>query len=242
MSTDPLAADFTSWSPYNYVLGNPVMFIDPDGRSASPIYDMDGIYLGTDDQGSNGEAIVMEKSQFSQGMSHDKATEIGTAASEACASDCISTEASERISSHYDTRPEVHAEVPNETDYLNREFIDMADGTSKMLYDNKWIPAMTEAEYAARKVETAGRQRPTTSRGASAIGRYEIESARTAALYGAAGGAEGAAAVEKLARGKARRPNPYAMIAAAIMNAYKASYSINQRMEAHDKVVRSKRQ
>jgi hypothetical protein len=30
---DPLAADFAEWSAYNYVLGNPVMFIDLDGRN-----------------------------------------------------------------------------------------------------------------------------------------------------------------------------------------------------------------
>ena|GEM_PF-5838809 len=33
-SLDPLAADFASWPPYNYVLGNPVILIDPDGRAA----------------------------------------------------------------------------------------------------------------------------------------------------------------------------------------------------------------
>ena len=32
-SVDPLAADYASWSPYNYVMGNPVLLIDPDGRS-----------------------------------------------------------------------------------------------------------------------------------------------------------------------------------------------------------------
>jgi hypothetical protein len=33
LSLDPLAAKFPEWSDYNYVLGNPVMFVDPDGRS-----------------------------------------------------------------------------------------------------------------------------------------------------------------------------------------------------------------
>jgi len=33
LSVDPLAADYASWSPYNYVMGNPISYIDPDGRS-----------------------------------------------------------------------------------------------------------------------------------------------------------------------------------------------------------------
>lgn len=36
LSLDPLAADFAGWSPYNYAFGNPVAFVDPNGRSPWP--------------------------------------------------------------------------------------------------------------------------------------------------------------------------------------------------------------
>ncbi|MGE0562528.1 MAG: RHS repeat-associated core domain-containing protein [Flavobacteriales bacterium] len=32
LSLDPRAREFANWSPYNYVLGNPISLIDPDGR------------------------------------------------------------------------------------------------------------------------------------------------------------------------------------------------------------------
>ncbi len=70
---DPLAEERSWLSPYNYVQNNPINRVDPTGMLDNPIYDEDGNFLGTDDKGLQGKAIVMNKDNFTQGMSHQEA-------------------------------------------------------------------------------------------------------------------------------------------------------------------------
>ena len=73
LSVDPMADKYPSISPYAYCAWNPVRLVDPDGKEIAPIYDRWGNFLGTDDQGLKGKAIVMDKGDFTQSMSHKDA-------------------------------------------------------------------------------------------------------------------------------------------------------------------------
>ncbi|TCC96384.1 DUF6443 domain-containing protein [Pedobacter psychroterrae] len=74
ITVDPLSEISRRNSIYSYALNNPIRFIDVDGMfAASPIYDPMGNFLGTDDEGLKGRAIVMNSKDFSQGMSHEEA-------------------------------------------------------------------------------------------------------------------------------------------------------------------------
>lgn len=75
---DPIA-HLREWvSPNNFVQNNPINRVDPIGALDNPIYDENGDFLGTDDLGIQGEAIIMNKNDFKQGMSHEDALSKGT--------------------------------------------------------------------------------------------------------------------------------------------------------------------
>jgi hypothetical protein len=61
---DPKAEDFDSWSPYSWTMCNPVLMIDPDGQFASPYYDKDGNFLGTDEEGFKGDIMITDAGNF----------------------------------------------------------------------------------------------------------------------------------------------------------------------------------
>ena len=71
---DPSHKDYYPWSPYVYCGDNPVNAVDPDGRT--PIYDIKGNFLGTDNMGLQGHYYVMDSKYFKQGMPHNKVGDI----------------------------------------------------------------------------------------------------------------------------------------------------------------------
>ena len=77
-SVDPKWNEYPSVSPYVFCNGSPIVLMDMKGKESSPIYDLQGNFLGTDNEGLQGEKILMHKDHFKQGMDHNAAKLIET--------------------------------------------------------------------------------------------------------------------------------------------------------------------
>ena len=93
---DPLAEKYYSTSPYTWCLNNPIKYIDPDGNN--PIYDTEGNFLGTDNLGIKGNYYVMNKDDFTQGMSHFDAGNYAVLGP-------VANDVEEKINAHYGSLP-----------------------------------------------------------------------------------------------------------------------------------------
>ena len=107
LSVDPMSDKYASLSPYTYCANNPVRLVDPDGKEINPIYDLNGFFLGTDDKGLQGEAIMMKSEHFKQNMNHSAAVNVGNIDKSIYP---VSDEAKSRMNAHL-------ASLPNRPDW-----------------------------------------------------------------------------------------------------------------------------
>ena len=57
---DPLCEQFYDKNPYSYCAENPMKYGDPTGELASPYYDIDGNFLGVDENGFSGNIYITD--------------------------------------------------------------------------------------------------------------------------------------------------------------------------------------
>ena len=95
LSVDPLSDKAPCIQPYLYCNGNPLRYIDPDGRN--PIYSPDGEFLGVNESGLQGEAFIMESKDYYLGMSNEDSRKLNQGIN------ILSERARAKYESHFNT-------------------------------------------------------------------------------------------------------------------------------------------
>ena len=58
ISVDPAADNYHSWTPYHYVMNNPIIFVDPTG-AFTELFDENGNKIGEDKNGNDGNVSII---------------------------------------------------------------------------------------------------------------------------------------------------------------------------------------
>ncbi|MCD0465968.1 hypothetical protein [Flavobacterium sp. ENC] len=67
ISMDPLSEEFSSWSPYNMCLDNPMKFVDPDGRAPlTDLFNLAGRKIGTDGVNNGVKVVITDNREARQ--------------------------------------------------------------------------------------------------------------------------------------------------------------------------------
>ena len=114
---DPLAEETVWSSPFSFNQNNPINRIDLTGRKDNPVYDTYGNFFGTNDLGLQGDAIIMDESDFEQGMSLEESM-----SKHKGYNSFVSEDAKNKFLEHY-------GNLPNRPDY---------DGYLTLNEANKW--------------------------------------------------------------------------------------------------------
>ena len=134
MNVDPLADEYPSWSPYNYVMNSPLRFTDPTGMYLEePVYDTKGNHIGNTEEGFTGQVLI---------YSGDKKIDFSTmSADDAMLMDGVDTYDNQRNALSGDAKSNIWTHIAS-------------DMEGKQIYDETFsMSTLTDGEVKYRNIK-----------------------------------------------------------------------------------------